>query len=77
MLFRSVSQSRYEEEAQRVWKSYLKNSVDEFITDNYGNLCAVIKSKNEKCKKEPYKVVIEAHCDEIGWMVKRITDNGL
>jgi putative aminopeptidase FrvX len=45
--------------------------VDEFITDTYGTAVGVINPKAE------YKVVIEAHSDEISWYVNYISDNGL
>jgi putative aminopeptidase FrvX len=50
---------------------YLKPYVDEFITDTYGTAVGVI---NPKAK---FKVVIEAHSDEISWYVNYISDKGL
>lgn len=70
------SPSTYEVEGQKVWKEYLTKYADEFITDNYGTLAAVIRSK-KSINHTPYKVVIEAHADEIGFLVKSITDDGL
>ncbi len=49
----------YEWESQKIWMDYLKPYVDDFITDTYGTAVGVI---NPKAK---YKVVIEAHSDEI------------
>jgi putative aminopeptidase FrvX len=51
--------------------NYLRPYVDEFITDTYGTSVGVINPKAE------YKVVIEAHSDEISWYVNYISDNGL
>ena len=51
--------------------NYLKPYVDEFITDTYGTAVGVINPESE------YKVVIEAHSDEISWYVNYISDNGL
>jgi putative aminopeptidase FrvX len=51
--------------------NYLRPYVDEFITDTYGTAVGVINPKAE------YKVVIEAHSDEISWYVNYISDNGL
>lgn len=65
------SPSTYEVEAQKVWLDELKDLVDEVITDNYGNVVLRIKGTNSD-----YKVVIDAHSDEIGWIVKEITDDG-
>jgi putative aminopeptidase FrvX len=50
---------------------YLKPYVDEFITDTYGTAVGVI---NPKAK---FKVVIEAHSDEISWYVNYISEKGL
>ena len=61
----------YESSGQKIWMSYLKPYVDEFITDTYGTAVGVI---NPDAK---YKVVIEGHSDEISWYVNYITDNGL
>ena len=69
------SPSTFEKEAQEVWKNYMSNYTSNFIIDNYGSVAAIIKSKYNL--DNPYKVVIEAHCDEVNFMVKNITDNGL
>ena len=61
----------YEWESQKIWMGYLKPYVDEFITDTYGTAVGVI---NPKAK---FKVVIEAHSDEISWYVNYISDKGL
>lgn len=65
------SPTGYEWEGQKIWMDYLKPYVDEFITDTYGTAVAVINPEAE------YKVVIEAHSDEISWYVNYITDKGL
>lgn len=61
----------YEKEGQKVWIDYIKPYVDKIEIDNYGTAYGVI---NPDAK---YKVVIEAHADEISWYVNYITDNGL
>jgi putative aminopeptidase FrvX len=67
------SPSTYEVEAQKMWKSEAKLYADEIITDNYGNVVAIVRGTS---KNNPKKVVIDAHCDEIGWIVKSINDDG-
>jgi len=67
----NASPTGYEWEGQKIWMDYLKPYVDEFITDTYGTAVAVINPEAE------YKVVIEAHSDEISWYVNYITDKGL
>tara|TARA_B100000941_G_scaffold285599_1_gene257881 strand:- start:19 stop:1098 length:1080 start_codon:yes stop_codon:yes gene_type:complete len=65
------SPTGYESNGQKIWMKYLEKYVDKFITDIYGTAVAVI-NPNEK-----FKVVIEAHSDEISWFVNFITDDGL
>jgi len=66
----NASPTGFESEGQKLWMSYIKPYVDEFITDTYGSVVGVI---NPKAK---YKVVIEAHADEISWFVHYITPEG-
>lgn len=61
----------HEYNGQKLWRDYLKPFTDSSYIDNYGSAIAVINTKAK------YKVVIEAHADEIGWYVNYITDNGL
>lgn len=65
------SPTGYEVKGQEIWMDYLKPYVDEFITDSYGTAVGVI---NPDAK---YKVVIEAHSDEISWRVNYISSDGL
>lgn len=66
-----ASPTSYEWNNQKVWMNYLKPYVDTFITDAYGTAVGVI---NPNAK---YKVVIEAHSDEISWYVNYISKEGL
>ena len=50
---------------------HLKPYTDEFFTDPYGTAVAVINPGH------PFKVVIEAHADEISWFVNYISPEGL
>ena len=65
------SPTGFEWEGQRLWLDYIKPYTDEHMVDNYGTAVAVI---NPKAK---FKVVIEAHADEISWFVNYITKDGL
>ena len=60
----------FESEGQKLWLSYLKPYIDTYFTDNYGSVVGVINPD------APYKVVIEAHADEISWFVHYITKEG-
>ncbi|MGZ5287373.1 MAG: M42 family metallopeptidase [Flavisolibacter sp.] len=61
----------FEFTGQRLWMDYVKPFVDEVFTDPYGTAVGVINPSN------PFKVVIEAHVDEISWFVNYITSEGL
>ncbi|QBQ42129.1 M42 family peptidase [Sphingobacterium psychroaquaticum] len=65
------SPTGFEWQGQRLWLDYLKPYVDDTYIDNYGTAMGVI---NPDAK---YKVVIEAHADEISWFVNYITKDGL
>ncbi len=66
----NASPTGFEASGQRLWMDYLRPFVDEFYTDTYGTAVGII---NPKAK---YKVVIEAHADEISWFVHYITKDG-
>lgn len=60
----------HESSGQQLWIDYIKEYVDEWHLDNYGTAYAVVNPG------KPFKVVIEAHADEISWMVNYITEDG-
>lgn len=66
----NASPTGYESEGQKIWLERIKPFVDETFVDTYGTAVAVI---NPNAK---YKVVIEAHADEISWYVHYITKDG-
>ena len=66
----NASPTGFEKSGQEIWLEYMKPYIDEYISDTYGTVVGVI---NPKAK---YKVVIEAHADEISWFVNYITDDG-
>ncbi len=61
----------FESGGQRLWLEYIKPYVDTSFTDPYGTAVGVINPA------ETFKVVIEAHADEISWFVNYITAEGL
>ena len=61
----------FESSGQRLWLDYIKSYVDTTFTDPYGTAVGVVNPK------APFKVVIEAHADEISWFVNYITAEGL
>ncbi|MDB9895263.1 M42 family metallopeptidase [Flavobacteriales bacterium] len=64
------SPTGFESEGQKLWLDYITPYIDEHFVDTYGTVVGVINPKAE------YKVVIEAHADEISWFVHYITKDG-
>lgn len=64
------SPTGFESQGQKMWLEYIKPYVDTHFVDTYGTVVGVI---NPDAK---YKVVIEAHADEISWFVHYITKDG-
>jgi putative aminopeptidase FrvX len=64
------SPTGFESEGQKLWLEYMRPYVDEHIVDPYGTVVGVINPDSK------YKVVIEAHADEISWFVHYITKEG-
>lgn len=64
-----------EQEGQKVWSDYVNPLVDEMHTDAYGTSYGILKSKT-KFNHDFHKVVIEAHCDEIAWIISHIEKDG-
>lgn len=61
----------FETSGQKLWLNYITKYVDTTFTDPYGTAVGVINPE------APFKVVIEAHADEISWFVNYINDQGL
>ncbi|GAA4333047.1 M42 family metallopeptidase [Flaviaesturariibacter amylovorans] len=61
----------FEYSGQRLWLDYITQYVDETFTDPYGTAVGVVNPG------QPFKVVIEAHADEISWFVNYVTADGL
>ena len=66
----NASPTGFEQSGQQIWLDYIKPYTDSYISDTYGTIVGVINGD------APYKVVIEAHADEISWFVNYITDEG-
>lgn len=66
----NASPTGFEASGQQIWLDYVKPFVDTYFTDNYGTAVGVLNPEH------PYKVVIEAHADEISWFVNYITPEG-
>ncbi len=66
----NASPTGHEASGQQIWLDYIKPFVDSYFTDSYGTAVAVIEPD------APFRVVIEAHADEISWFVNYIKDDG-
>ncbi len=66
----NASPTGFEAEGQKLWLDYLKPAIDKYEVDNYGSVYGIV---NPEAK---FKVVIEAHADEISWFVAYINEQG-
>jgi putative aminopeptidase FrvX len=64
------SPTGFESAGQKMWLNYIKPYIDEHYVDTYGTVVGIVNPE------APYKVVIEAHADEISWFVHYITKDG-
>lgn len=64
------SPTGFETSGQKIWLNYIKPYIDDYFIDTYGTVVGIINPKAQ------YKVVIEAHADEISWFVHYITKDG-
>ncbi len=66
----NASPTGFESSGQQIWLDYIRPYIDQHIVDVYGTVVGIVNPKAQ------YKVVIEAHADEISWFVNYITDEG-
>lgn len=66
----NASPTGFESSGQQLWLEYIKPFIDDWSLDNYGTAYGIINPGQD------YRVVIEAHADEISWFVHYITDDG-
>ncbi|MGH2449574.1 MAG: M42 family peptidase, partial [Chloroflexota bacterium] len=69
-LVETTGPSGYEASAQAVWRERVGSSAESIKTDTLGNSIAALNPSGQP------SVMIEAHIDEIGIIVKYIDDNG-
>ncbi|MBW7891065.1 MAG: M20/M25/M40 family metallo-hydrolase [Chitinophagaceae bacterium] len=67
----NASPTGFESSGQKLWLDYIKPYIDTHFVDPYGTAVGIINPD------KPFKVVIEAHADEISWFVNYITNEGL
>jgi len=71
-LLNTPSPTGFELPGQRKWAAYARQFSDRVENDAYGTAWATIDGRGKK----PKKVMIEAHADEIGFIIKHITKEG-
>lgn len=62
-----------ERNVTRILKQYYEETCDEVIYDALGSIYGVKRSRSKK----PFRVMVSAHCDEVGLMVRAVRKNGL
>ncbi|MFB6297798.1 MAG: M20/M25/M40 family metallo-hydrolase [Salinirussus sp.] len=68
-LLDTATPSGFETAGQRRWIDYVSEFADEVRTDDYGNAVAVLEGGDPA-------VALAGHGDEIGFMVRDVTDDG-
>jgi endoglucanase len=69
-LLETPSPTGFEMPGQKVWAKYLNKFADSVECDAYGSTWATLKGRSKKI------VMLEAHADEIGYMIKYVTKEG-
>jgi len=69
-LVETTGPSGYEAMTQQVWRERVQSVADSVQTDSLGNCIATLNPDGRP------RVMIDAHIDEIGFLIKYIDDNG-
>jgi len=69
-LLETPSPSGYEQPAQKITRAWAKKCADQERTDVHGNVIAALNPKGRP------RIMLAGHCDQIGFMVQHIDDNG-
>ena len=69
-LLETPSPTGFEMRGQQVWADWIRNHAPEVNCDSYGSTWATLPGKSKRI------VMLEAHADEIGYMIKHIDDRG-
>jgi putative aminopeptidase FrvX len=70
-LLNTPSPAGFESEGQRTWMNYVRPFADSLENDAYGNVWATLAGGESSAR-----IMLEAHADEIGFMIQQITEEG-
>jgi len=65
-----------EEEVRNLMKEMFEPYVDELKEDKLGNIIGIKHAKRKRAKRKPLSIMLAAHMDEVGLLVKTITKEG-
>lgn len=71
-LLSTPSPTGFEWRGQQKWVDYTRKYADKVENDAYGNAWATLEGSGKK----PKRIMLEAHADEIGYMIKQINSEG-
>jgi endoglucanase len=71
-LLNTPSPTGFEQRGQRVWADYVREHADRVENDAYGTAWATLEGHDEAAPR----LMLDAHVDEIGFMVRHVTDDG-
>ncbi len=69
-LLETPSPTGFEMPGQQVWADWIKSYAPEVNCDAYGSTWATLPGKSSRT------IMLEAHADEIGYMIKHVDDRG-
>jgi putative aminopeptidase FrvX len=70
-LLNTASPTGFESEGQKTWMNYVKPFADSLENDAYGNAWATLAGDGSSAR-----IMLEAHADEIGFMIQNINEDG-
>src|ERR1700736_448674 len=70
-LLNTPSPAGFESEGQKIWMNYVGSFADSVENDAYGNVWATLTGDGSSAR-----IMLEAHADEIGFMIQNITKEG-
>lgn len=75
-LLNTPSPTGFELAGQRKWAARVRPFADRVESDAYGSAWATLDAPPSSNEKPPRRVMLEAHADEIGFIIKQITKEG-